>query len=51
MGIFLADIVLQVLPFVAQSERENIRKRQVEEIATGKSQWKKVWKAYNHNPG
>lgn len=28
MGIFLADIVLQILSFVAQNERENIRKRQ-----------------------
>lgn len=27
MGTFLADIVLQVLSFVAQNERENIRKR------------------------
>ena len=28
MGTFIADLVLQVLSFVAQSERENIRKRQ-----------------------
>ena len=34
MGTFLADIVLQVLSFVAQNERENIRKRQAEGIAT-----------------
>lgn len=27
MGTFLVDIVLQVLSFVAQNERENIRKR------------------------
>ena len=30
MGTFLADIVLQVLSFVAQNERENIRSRQAQ---------------------
>lgn len=33
MGTFIADLVLQILSFVAQSERENIRKRQQEGIA------------------
>ena len=33
MGTFIADLVLQILSFVAQSERENIRKRQAEGIA------------------
>ena len=28
MGTFIADLVLQILSFVAQSERENIKKRQ-----------------------
>ena len=28
MGTFIADLVLQILSFVAQRERENIRKRQ-----------------------
>lgn len=32
VGTFLADIVLQILSFVAQSERENIHKRQAEGI-------------------
>ncbi len=32
MGTFIADLVLQILSFVAQSERENIRKRQAEGI-------------------
>lgn len=32
VGTFLADIVLQVLSFVAQNERENIRIRQAEGI-------------------
>lgn len=33
MGTFIADLVLQILSFVAQSERENIRKRQAQGIA------------------
>lgn len=33
MGTFLADIVLQVLSFVAENERKNIRQRQKEGIA------------------
>ena len=33
MGTFIADLVLQILSFVAQSEHENIRKRQAEGIA------------------
>lgn len=32
MGTFIADLVLQVLSFVAQNERENIRKRQEQGI-------------------
>ncbi len=32
MGTFIADLVLQILSFVAQNERENIRKRQAEGI-------------------
>lgn len=34
MGTFIADLVLQILSFVAQSERENIKKRQQEGIAS-----------------
>lgn len=37
MGTFIADLVLQILSFVAQSERENIRKRQAEGIAAVKA--------------
>lgn len=33
MGTFIADLVLQILSFVAHSERDNIRKRQAEGIA------------------
>lgn len=38
MGTFIADLVLQVLSFVAQSERENIKKRQEEGIRVAKMQ-------------
>jgi len=37
MGTFIADLVLQILSFVAQNERENIRKRQSEGIAAAKA--------------
>ncbi len=37
IGTFIADLVLQVLSFVAQTERENIRKRQEEGIAAAKA--------------
>lgn len=37
MGTFIADLVLQILSFVAQSERENIRKRQAEGITAAKA--------------
>ena len=36
MGTFIADLVLQILSFVAQNERENIRRRQAEGIAAAK---------------
>ncbi len=36
MGTFIADLVLQILSFVAQSERESIRKRQAEGIAAAR---------------
>ena len=36
METFIADLVLQILSFVAQSERENIKKRQAEGIAAAK---------------
>ena len=37
IGTLIADIVLQVLSFVAQKERENIRQRQAEGIAAAKA--------------
>lgn len=37
MGTFIADLVLQILSFAAQSERENIKKRQEQGIAAAKA--------------
>ena len=37
MGTFLADIVLQILSFVAQNERESIRQRQAEGIKAARA--------------
>ena len=38
MDTFIADLVLQILSFVAQNERESIKKRQAEGIAAAKAQ-------------
>lgn len=35
-GTFVADLVLQILSYVAQTERENIRQRQLEGIAAAR---------------
>ncbi|MCC8061576.1 MAG: recombinase family protein [Clostridiales bacterium] len=37
MGTFIADLVLQILSFVAENERLNIRKRQEQGIAAAKA--------------
>ena len=37
MGTFIADVVLQILSFVAQTERENIKKRQAQGIVVAKA--------------
>lgn len=37
LGTFIADLVLQILSFVAENERVNIRKRQAEGIAAAKA--------------
>jgi DNA invertase Pin-like site-specific DNA recombinase len=37
LGTFIADLVLQILSFVAQNERENIKQRQAEGIAAAKA--------------
>lgn len=40
LGTFVSDLVLQVLSFVAERERENIRQRQSEGIAVAKAKGK-----------
>ena len=40
VGKFISDIVLQILSFVAENERENIRKRQAEGIRIAKEKGK-----------
>ena len=40
VGKFISDIVLQILSFVAENERDNIRKRQAEGIKIAKEQGK-----------
>jgi DNA invertase Pin-like site-specific DNA recombinase len=37
LGTFIGDLVLQLLSFVAENERENIRQRQAEGIAAAKA--------------
>ena len=39
-GTFIADLVLQILSYVAQTEREFIRQRQAEGIAAAKAKGK-----------
>jgi len=41
LGTFISDLVLQVLSFVSQQERDNIRSRQAEGIASAHKQGKK----------
>lgn len=51
MGTFIADLVLQILSFVAQSERENIKKRQAEGIAAAKAKGVKFGRSKKPIPG
>jgi len=51
MGTFIADLVLQILSFVAQSERETIRKRQAEGIAAAKARGVKFGGPRKELPG
>jgi DNA invertase Pin-like site-specific DNA recombinase len=50
MGTFIADLVLQILSFVAQSERENIRRRQAEGIAAAKARGVRFGRPVKKNP-
>jgi DNA invertase Pin-like site-specific DNA recombinase len=42
LGTFVSDLVLQVLSFMAEAERENIRKRQAEGIAVARAKGKQL---------
>ena len=46
MGAFIADLVLQILSFVAQNERENIRKRQEQGIAAARARGVRFGRPY-----
>ena len=50
MGKVIADVVLQLLSFVAQNERENIRKRQAEGIAAAKARGIKFGRPIKKSP-
>ena len=51
MGTFIADLVLQILSFAAQSESENIRKRQEQGIAAAKARGVKFGRPEKVIPG
>ena len=50
MGTFIADLVLQILSFVAQHERENIRQRQAQGIAAAKARGVRFGRPPNPRP-
>lgn len=45
MGTFIADLVLQILSFVAQNERENIKKKASGRYCSGESERCQIWTA------
>lgn len=49
-GRFVADMVLQILAYVAQKERENIRQRQAEGIAAAKARGQRWGRKEKHLP-
>lgn len=49
-GMLIADIVLQLLSYVAQSERENIKQRQAEGIAAAKARGVKFGRPHVQMP-
>lgn len=50
MGTFIADLVLQILSFVAENERESIKKRQEEGIAAAKAKGVRFGRPEKHIP-
>ncbi|MBR4475054.1 MAG: recombinase family protein [Oscillospiraceae bacterium] len=49
-GMLIADIVLQLLSYVAQAERENIHQRQAEGIAAARAQGKHLGRRPKEKP-
>lgn len=47
-GKFIADLVLQILSYVAQIERENIKQRQAEGIQLAKEKGGEIWETTNN---
>lgn len=50
-GVLIADIVLQLLSYVAQVERENIRQRQAEGIAAAQARGVRFGRPWKKKPG
>ena len=50
LGTLISDLVLQLLSFVAENERENIHKRQAEGIAAGEAKGMKFGRARKKMP-
>ena len=50
MGAFIADLVLQILSFVAETERANIKQRQAEGIAAAKARGVKFGRPHKEMP-
>lgn len=50
MGTFVADLVLQILSFVSETERNNIKKRQAEGIAAAKLRGVQFGRPYKELP-
>lgn len=50
MGTFIADLVLQILSFVAETERKNIKQRQAEGIAAAKRRGVKFGRPVKEKP-
>ena len=50
-GVFIADLVLQLLSYVAQKERESIRQRQAEGIAAAKERGVRFGRPEKEIPG
>jgi len=50
LGTLISDLVLQLLSYVAENERLNIRQRQAEEIAAAKSKGIRFGRKQQYNP-